>query len=360
MPRINHHDKPFDQATLTKLLLFEEYLTSWLPVFIHLNGIQQINIFDFFCGPGTDIANNPGSPLRAIKVVNQFANSLPSQRAINLFFCDQELDKINTLDKKLTDLKNPYASFNIKTHPCGFETSFPMLYPEMRAEGAANFLFIDPTGWALTPDIFQQIIALDRTDFLLFTPSQFAGRFGEEGFKKYLPGFDKSKIKDNLSIHKHLCEYYKYNFVPNDKTYYLAPFSIKKNTNVYGLIFGSNNITGLYKFLESCWKINPENGESNFEFRGDLPSTGQGFLIESLGRPKRVRDFEEHVKNIVLSKKVTTNKALLDESILKGFLGSHAKKILSDLKKKNKIRRVPSMSFRSIYRDKKIDKIEVI
>ncbi|WP_169734371.1 three-Cys-motif partner protein TcmP [Desulfocurvus vexinensis] len=359
MPKTDHHEKPFDHATLTKLLLFQEYLTSWLPVFLNLQGIDNINIFDFFCGPGTDLNGLPGSPLRAIHVINQYSPKIKPGTQIALFFCDQDAEKIAALDCKLSNITRP-RNLTIDTRQCNFELSFQQLYEKMRAKGAANFIFLDPTGWALTPETFKMITDLERTDFLLFTPSQFAGRFGEEGFRKYLPGFDKTNIKDTLDIHRAICAYYRQKFIPQNKKYYLAPFSIKKNKNVYGLIFGSKSITGLHKFLESCWKINPENGESNFEFRGDIPSTGQGLLIESLGTPKRSRDFEDYVRKIVLSRKVKTNKELLIESLLKGFLGRHAKAVLYELKRENKILRVPSMSFKSIYSDGTLEALEVV
>ncbi len=41
------HDKPFDDATKTKLELYQKYVEEWLPVFIKYK-IKNINIFDFF------------------------------------------------------------------------------------------------------------------------------------------------------------------------------------------------------------------------------------------------------------------------------------------------------------------------
>ncbi len=59
------HDKPFDQGTLTKLEIFENYTQAWIPVFALTKG-SQIFIVDFFDGTGYDINGIPGSPIRIL------------------------------------------------------------------------------------------------------------------------------------------------------------------------------------------------------------------------------------------------------------------------------------------------------
>jgi len=39
------HDEAFDEATITKLEIFEKYLEAWLPTFI-MAGFQEVNIYD--------------------------------------------------------------------------------------------------------------------------------------------------------------------------------------------------------------------------------------------------------------------------------------------------------------------------
>jgi three-Cys-motif partner protein len=69
MPVIDLHDKKdFDSGTKTKLDIFENYLTEWLPTFLFHN--SELTICDFFAGPGEDIFHNPGSPLRIFVTVH--------------------------------------------------------------------------------------------------------------------------------------------------------------------------------------------------------------------------------------------------------------------------------------------------
>ena len=62
------HAEPFDEATLTKLELFQLYTREWLPVFTapEKPWWKEINIFDFFAGPGLDTKGVIGSPLRTL------------------------------------------------------------------------------------------------------------------------------------------------------------------------------------------------------------------------------------------------------------------------------------------------------
>ena len=94
MPRRNLHDKPFDESTKDKLDLYRDYLREWLPVFIHSHFVDTIQIFDFFAGPGTDLAGNPGSP---VITCDEIRTALLSSRAqhptIKAYFNEYEEDK---------------------------------------------------------------------------------------------------------------------------------------------------------------------------------------------------------------------------------------------------------------------------
>jgi hypothetical protein len=47
------HEEPFDESTIAKLEIFEDYAQAWIPTFV-MQGIPTINIFDFFAGTGYD------------------------------------------------------------------------------------------------------------------------------------------------------------------------------------------------------------------------------------------------------------------------------------------------------------------
>ena len=59
----NINIRPFDEATKLKLKIFGECFKEWLPVFIQDRHTEQVYIYDFFAGSGTDIEGSLGSPL---------------------------------------------------------------------------------------------------------------------------------------------------------------------------------------------------------------------------------------------------------------------------------------------------------
>jgi hypothetical protein len=50
---------------------------------------------------------------------------------------------------------------------------------------------------------------------------------------------------------------------------FIGHFSIKKKSNIYGLIFGSRAWRGMQKFLEIAWKLDQACGEADYEMEAD-------------------------------------------------------------------------------------------
>ena len=67
---------PYDEATLTKLEIFEQYLVAWLPVFIHTPHTSKAMIWDFCAGSGYDSIDTPGSPIRIVKRIDDYRGQI--------------------------------------------------------------------------------------------------------------------------------------------------------------------------------------------------------------------------------------------------------------------------------------------
>ena len=72
MPVKDIFDSPFDEGTIAKLEVFENYLKSWLPPIVRNKGSKPIQVFDFFSGSGYDINGVEGSPIRTLKTIKSF------------------------------------------------------------------------------------------------------------------------------------------------------------------------------------------------------------------------------------------------------------------------------------------------
>lgn len=237
-------DKPFDDGTSFKLNIFERYLREWIPVFLARKNkiFSEIRIFDFFAGHGMDKNGKKGSPLIILEEVKNYINELnPKDVSIKIVLNEYKRKGYNQL---LKNIGNSDVC-DIAIENLDFQDAFDRYYPEMvkTQNHSANLIFLDQCGIKhVTPEVFRKIINLKATDFLFFISSSFIHRFNEmEEFRKYV-NIPEETLKANpyKHIHRTVVDFYR-SQIPNGRNYYLAPFSIKKNSNIYGIIFGTNH-----------------------------------------------------------------------------------------------------------------------
>lgn len=98
MAIIDLHTKPFDEQTLTKLELFEDYAKEWIPTFV-MSSHHIICVFDFFAGPGYDKNHVAGSPIRILRQVEaQIGHVFAKRVKVMLFFNEYEKSKFKLLE----------------------------------------------------------------------------------------------------------------------------------------------------------------------------------------------------------------------------------------------------------------------
>lgn len=339
------HKKQFDEGTKAKLAIFKDYLREWLPVFIAKKEIfwNTINIYDFFSGPGSDGFGNNGTPLIILKELQpHFDNIISKQLNVNLYFNEYDKSKYEVLKNTVTPEDKDLRPYSIEIDNLDFKIAFESKFSKMGIKGNTNLLFLDQTGVKhINEEIFSKIINLKQTDFLFFISSSTIKRFAEHpSISQYIKlnseEIDKTPYH---KIHRLVLEYYK-SLIPQNKEYYLASFSLKKNAGLYGLIFGSGHVLGIEKFLKTCWSIDPDRGEANFDIDDDKIQTDQiDLFTNEVKKPKKVDLFEKELRENILNKSLANDKAIYLFTITNGFLPSHSKKIISQLIKDNKIQK---------------------
>ena len=136
MARKDLHERPFDETTIAKLEIFENYAEAWLPTFIMSNA-NTVCIFDFFAGTGYDKNGVKGSPIRILEQVkHQIANVFKKKVKIKLFFNEYEPEKRQQLKfERLKEACNAYLENNsevkraveLNLYNEDFEELFPKL-----------------------------------------------------------------------------------------------------------------------------------------------------------------------------------------------------------------------------------------
>lgn len=334
------HRKPFNEATLMKLELFRAYITAWLSVFVKSQKVtkKKIRIFDFFCGPGTDNDGKIGSPILTLEILQGMSDSiLKGGYDVDVYFNDADSAKIEELKATINQRNLATGPYEIHYSSKDFRQAFADLRPEML--DSANLLLLDQNGVRFfTGDIFDQIRTLSFTDTLVFMSASYVLRFKDEPeINQYL---ETKKIFSEKTqyhqVHRAIVDYYR-SLVPPNAQYFLAPFSIRSGSNIYGVIFGSGNHKGLQKFLETAWSLDNLRGEADYDIDREGIVEGQSMLFEEMSKPRKTQLFEKQFETEILAGRLPDTGAIYDFVHQQGFLMKHALPVLRRLKKECRI-----------------------
>ena len=132
------HESPFDESTIAKLEIFEDYAQAWIPTFV-MTGAETICIFDFFSGTGYDKNGIEGSPIRIHKKIKeQIGNVFQKRVKIKVYLNEWEPNKkaqrkyelletaCNEFLKNNDDVKR---AIELNLFNENFEELFPKLLP---------------------------------------------------------------------------------------------------------------------------------------------------------------------------------------------------------------------------------------
>lgn len=339
------HEKEFDAPTQLKLDVFRKYIREWLPVFLtkkYENGtaaFKQINLYDFFSGPGTDAKGSFGSPLiiqEEIKAFCETKGALKADVPVKMLFNDKR--------KRLVEkLKQNIATNRCGKNCCSFEFSakpflelLPDCLPVMSQKGHANLVLLDQFGVKeVSPEIVRSLLDCGTTDVLFFISSSFIKRFVEtpEFQQRFLIDPAQLKNVEFHAIHRFICEYFRGSLGGTDAL--VAPFSIKKGRNIYGVIFASRDLLGMEKFLKVCWALDEIAGSANYNIDNEMCYAGDTLFVE-FNKPTRVSVFEQDALKFIRVSR-PDNMALYRFCLENGFHSSKATAMLGELQDKGRI-----------------------
>ena len=340
------HEKAFDASTQLKLTIFKKYIREWLSVFMTKPGHaqqsykQEIQIFDFFAGPGYDAQQNPGSPIIIADEIKKYCLTTPQTKAnvsVQMFFNDINQANITSLQQNINTVKCGNGCCKFSFSQGNFSDELQKTISIIKKKGVANLIIMDQFGVKeVTPTVVQFLAQCQKTDILFFISSSIIRRFSELPEIKQYFKFDSHEVKDidYKMIHQYICEYFK-KCITNSE-YYLVPFSIKKGANIYGIIFGTASLKGLEKFLRVCWGLDSKTGEANYSIYDEGIWDGQISLFSEQNEFKKINKFQNEVLDFI--KKQTPNNTQLYKFVLQnGFSISKANDILSMLQQNDSI-----------------------
>ena len=365
----NFFNSGFENATLMKLLIFEEYVKNWLPVFIKQEK-DFIYIFDFFAGAGYDSQNNAGSPIRILDQIKSYRSIIYNTKnntKIKLFFNEYEKKNFKKLEINCNNYLKDNPLLNkvteIEYSNWKFEDAFEQL--KSRIGEYPSLVFMDQFGVKYTRYV-NEFENFQETDFMIFISSSFLKRFVKTPEFKDSLNLTDEEIERLIntpykSIHEATLKFLKAR-LSKDSSVRLYPFSLKKGKNIYGLIFGSKHILAAEKFLKIVWKISSDNGSANYDIYNDKEKREPNLFPELVGKTT-IESFQDELEEKILNRKIETNKDAYYYTLGKGHIPKHAMDVLIKLKKQDKISynsKYPLVTYDNIEKNGRIIKYEKI
>jgi len=355
MPAKDLHDKPFDESTIAKLDIFADYVEAWVPTFVMLSQ-DTICIFDFFAGTGYDKNGVPGSPIRILSVLEKFVGIIFQHRTkVKVFLNEKNKTKFsalkNSCTKFLSEHKDVARAIEVDYSNDDFDKSFGDKFPLI--EKHPSLVFLDQNGVKYLSDkYFSALEKTTKTDFLYFVSSSYFLRFGNsDEFKQHF-AFDLEEAKQNpyAFIHRSLLKQLREK-LPATSTLKLYPFSLRKGSNIHGIIFGAKSPRAVEKFLSIAWKRNATNGEANFDIDDDHSQSKTQYVLFGAKKPTKIEVFQQRIEKKLKSCTKLSNTELFLYTLDLGHPPKHAADHLRKLKKEKKIEyegRSPKITFEAL------------
>lgn len=306
---VDHHSTPFDEGTQTKLFIYESYLKAWLQVFLHSDKFtgKTLQFFDFFSGPGRDEEGRAGSPVILLdELIKNRGLIFQLDRRIRIYFNDRIKRKIKALSSVIQGYSLPWSSVvESREFADAFEGQKAIM------GSGPSLVFLDQNGVKhVDRNRFEYLANQPLTDVIFFFASSYQKRFND----KFSNDLNIPKNVPNIEVHRCVADHFR-EWAPHD--YFVGDYSIKKGSNIYGLVFGSQHWLGMYKFLQIVWR-SELGGDANFEMEAEKK---QGDLFAGYKKTK-LDIIEDEIRDGILKGKFKTDGDVALHCIVKGILPS--------------------------------------
>lgn len=346
------HAKAFDETTITKLEIFEDYAEAWIPTFV-MGGYSEIHVFDFFAGTGYDVNNVAGSPIRLLsKIKMHVGNIFQKKTKVHVYLNEFKSNKyqllVNSCEEYLKDNPDLNRAITLHYRNLDFDVCFSEWIQIIKIK--PSLVYLDQNGVKYLADKYLLELEKAKTaDFLYFVSSSYLARFADsQEFSQHIQ-IDKERFKKDpyRAIHRSLLEQLKEKLPSNTKLK-LYPFSLKKGTNIYGIIFGAKHVRAIEKFIEMSWKKNELNGQANFDIEED-EQKAQMHIFEGK-KLNKIESFNQNLQEYIRESKAVTNAQIYTFTLEEAHSLKHANACIKNLKK-SKIVTYEGRSIKLTYKD---------
>jgi three-Cys-motif partner protein len=369
MSKKDHHSEPFDDGTLAKLEIFEDYANAWLPVWVMQPKVDEIHILDLFAGPGYDANGVAGSPIRILDAIKQhLGNILQSNTKIHVHFNEFQPDRVKqpkyenlVLSCDMCIALEPKFKYFLSEHYYNEDAEKLLDKLLLDLKHKPLLVYLDQNGVKLFSQTYvQKLASISRLDFLYFVSSSYFKWLGQTPEFKQVLDFKDGELLNvrQLDMHRVVVNKMRSQLAGNSKLK-LYPYSIKKLSNVFGIVFGSKHPLAVDKFLSIAWRRNPLNGEAEY----DIDSDAEQLQLTLFAQHKltRLMKFRNDLTQFITSGETKTNQEVIDFTYEYGHIPTHASDLVRGLKGKTiAYSGHPCITYDSVFKNKKVVRFERI
>ena len=173
-----------------KVEFFRKYLERYLRILYLAQGIDEINIFDVFCGTGIYDNDKKGSPIVAFDAIKNLRAEQGFDKKINLIVNDGQKTKVSTVQNYIDNNNLNFCNVSYRNQPADlmFEEVINLIGKQSR--NSRNLVFIDPYGYKeIEKAILQKLLENGRTEIILFLPISQMQRFTATALENELESY---------------------------------------------------------------------------------------------------------------------------------------------------------------------------
>ena len=325
-----------------KVRLLNLYIKKYLNILSRAQGIEKVYLYDLFCGEGIYENGGEGSPIIFLKAIKDvyFRNQAEGQKVIQVdcVFNDIKSWKTDKVKSIIENKKLHYPAFgDLRLRNVDYTDAVPRVVDQVsKSKKSKAFVFIDPYGYKeVRASQIKSILQTNKSEVLLFLPTQFMFRFEKKGIPEALQAF----IEDLIPKEKWPNSHTGIDFIENLKSafrsylgdaYFVDTFIITRDVNQYFcLFFFTSHIYGFDKMLEAKWEIDSEEGRGWTYKNPDTPTL---FAPSNINK---VNKLETYFRFYL--KEPRTNAEIYEATLHQGFRPTHAVEVLKGLASQNQL-----------------------
>jgi len=332
-----------------KVEFYERYLIRYLRILCSSEFINQINIYDVFCGMGIYDDGGKGSPIVAFDAIKKLRNENINytKTKITLIVNDNSEEKIERVKNYIED--NNQNDCNFIYYNNDVNDMFVIVKKDVSKTetDTRNLIFIDPYGYKdIKKETIHSLMVNKKTELILFLPISHMHRFtqiavqDDEKKAQYAPlrSFINSFFHENHRIMSEKLNIMEYIQCISEalrfkNQFFSTSYYIERDAaNHFALFFMSSHIFGFEKILEVKWALDEDSGRG---FK--IPEPQKGLFDELFAVEKKIENSEklESILFDFITKKEPNNKQIYIKTLESEFLPKHTNEILAKLQQQN-------------------------